>query len=134
MFIVWKDEYSIGENELDGHHKKMFEIINVLYELSVGRASREETDRIIQDVSAYAQYHFSAEEETLEKVGYPQLDRQASAHRAFSRRLDEHRRLLFASPGALSQEMLQFLKEWWLNHILRMDRDYASYVKELPSG
>jgi hemerythrin len=45
-------------------------------------------------------------------------------------KLDELKRVAFSSSVMLSQDILQFLKDWWLNHILTMDQDYAPYVRE----
>jgi hemerythrin len=30
----------------------------------------------------------------------------------------------------LSEDLLQFLKKWWLNHILTIDKKYVPFLKE----
>ena len=125
-FVVWKEEYSVGHHELDGHHQKMLEIINTLYETAIAGAPAEELSRAIHEIEAYAEYHFMEEEAALSEAGYARVENQKRAHQAFVLKFNVHRRSAFAGSGALSQDLLQFLKEWWLNHILKMDRDYAS--------
>jgi hemerythrin len=52
----------------------------------------------------------------------PKLKAQEEAHRAYTLRLQELLRQSIAKPHVLSLDVLQFLKEWWLNHILKIDR------------
>ena len=49
-------------------------------------------------------------------------------------KLDELRRMGHMPYRAFAQETLQFLKEWWLHHILAMDQDYGPYLHGTPAG
>ncbi len=62
--------------------------------------------------------------------GFPQFSFHKQVHEHYSQKIDElmidyHRRF-----GDISSELLQFLKAWWLNHILNMDREYAPYLAD----
>ncbi len=128
QFIVWKDEYEVGHPELDAHHRHLIEVINTLYEIATAGASEKQIDETMREMDAYAKLHFRTEEEVLTAVGYPHLRHHQGAHEAYVRKLDELKHSFFLPSGSLSQEILQFLKNWWLNHILRMDKEYAGYV------
>ena len=132
-FIVWKEEYAVGSGELDGHHRRLIEIVNGLYEVASAGASDEQINEAVRELDAYGRIHFQAEEETLSKVNYPRLDDQRRAHEAYVRKLDELRRSFFIPKSGLSQEIFQFLKEWWLNHILKMDKEYAPHLRQRQS-
>jgi hemerythrin-like metal-binding protein len=128
QFIVWKDEYEVGHAELDAHHRRLIEIINSLYEAAMAGASADQVDETVRQMDGYAAMHFRAEEAALHAARYPGLDGHRRAHEAYTRRLDDLKRSFFLPSGGLSQEILQFLKEWWLTHILRSDKEYAPFL------
>lgn len=134
QYIVWRDEYEVGHGLLDGHHQHMFEIINTLYEAARTDASQDRIDQILRDITEYAHVHFQAEEDAMDAVRYSRLSDQESAHKAFVQKLDELRRMGHMPYRAFAQETLQFLKEWWLHHILAMDQDYGPYLHGTPAG
>jgi len=131
-FIVWKDEYEVGHPELDAHHQRLIKIINALYDAAMTGAAEEQVDETMKELDAYAGLHFRAEEEALEAVGYPHLSDQQSAHQAYARTLDGMKHSRFLPSGGLSQEILQFLKSWRLDHILKMDKEYGAFLKGEP--
>jgi hemerythrin-like metal-binding protein len=128
QFIVWKDEYEVGHPVLDAHHQLLIEIINSLYEAAAAGASETQLDETMREIDAYARRHFHTEEEILAAVGYPHLSRQEKAHEDYVRKVDELKRSFFLPSGGLSQEILHFLKNWWLTHIVTMDKEYSGYL------
>jgi len=132
QFIVWKDEYEVGHWELDAHHRHLIDVINSLYESATAGASEAQLDETVREMDAYARRHFQAEEEALAAVAYPRLASQQKAHGAYVRKVNELKRSFFLPSGGLSQEILHFLKDWWLTHILTMDKQYSSYLSPLP--
>ncbi|HUJ70341.1 MAG TPA: bacteriohemerythrin [Syntrophorhabdales bacterium] len=132
QFIVWKDEYEVGHSELDAHHRHLIDVINTLYEIATAGASEAQLDETMREMDAYARRHFQAEEEALAAVAYPQLTLQRKAHGSYVRKVDELKRLFFLPSGGLSQEILHYLKDWWLTHILTMDKEYSSYLSPPP--
>ena len=132
QFIVWKDEYGVGHSELDAHHRHLIEVINTLYEIATAGASETQLDEMMREIDAYAIRHFQTEEEILAGSGYPHLSQQQKAHEAYVRKVDELKRSFFLPVGGLSQEILQFLKNWWLTHIVMMDKEYSAYVSTPP--
>ena len=133
-FVVWKEEYEVGHADLDAHHRRLIEIINTLYETAAAGASEKRLDETMREMEGYARLHFQAEEEVLEGLGYPRLPQQQKAHESYLSRLDELKASFNLPTGALSQETLEFLKKWWLNHIIAMDREYSAYINLPPSA
>lgn len=126
--IVWKEDYVVGHEELDQHHRTMFTIINDLYARMIGGASDHELRVLFKKALAYAQMHFNREEDILRGLNYPSLDAQQKAHRTY---LERVKALAGPTPGSdrsVAFDMLEFLKEWWLDHILGMDRGYAPFL------
>ena len=65
--MVWKDEYSVGNDLLDEQHKRLIEAVN---ELNGGAALGE----VLATLRQYGDEHFRTEEGMLEASDYPDLD------------------------------------------------------------
>jgi hemerythrin len=126
--IEWNDSYSVGVNELDEQHKKLFRIINTMFsaeDLSV--SSKVMTD-LIDEMSKYASIHFETEERYLSECNYPELENQIRAHDVFRKKVDELRSAQTAESENVPSEMIRFLYEWLVNHIMFCDKKYMPYI------
>jgi hemerythrin-like metal-binding protein len=63
----------------------------------------------------------------MKRAGYPHLDEHLLAHKNLLDKTKDVSRQSLSDGNELI--ILDFLKEWWLNHINRTDREYASQVK-----
>lgn len=125
--IEWSDELSVGVKEFDAHHKKFIFYINRLAEVIAGDKTAT-AGEVLKELSAYREYHFSAEEAVLEKHHFPGLDRQREEHGQFGEDLEcinEH----FQNGDVIGKETLLFLKGWLFTHILKTDKEYTEYLK-----
>lgn len=128
-YIVWKDGYSVGHNELDAHHHHMFTIINELYE-AIGRSTSDKSvTALLKEAHEYSQRHFEAEEDLMRQAHYSGLEEQQGAHRGYVRTLARLAHEAVLNPSAPSEDLLHFLKEWWLYHIRTMDMNYVPFLK-----
>ena len=73
--INWKPEYSVGIENIDNQHKKMFEILNVLRQAAEARDDVEADFYTVRLLRYYAEYHFNSEEQLMAKYNYPGLDK-----------------------------------------------------------
>jgi len=74
--------------------------------------------------------HFADEEKLMAKTKYPEL----AAHRAHHVELT-HRVLKYVSrydsgEVAMNLELIKFLREWLINHILREDMEYGPWMNK----
>ncbi len=129
-YIIWKDEYSVDQNELDSHHYRMFEIINELYELLGSLDSDEKVMALLNEAREYSRTHFEAEENLMRLGQYPGLEEQQQAHRGYVKTLAILTQESMDNVSVLSEDLLLFLKKWWLNHILTIDKKYVPFLKE----
>ena len=129
-YIIWKDDYSVGQNELDAHHYRMFTIINELYEAIGSSTSDKKVMVLIKEALEYSQRHFEAEEALMRLVHYPGLEEQQRAHREYVIMVAKLAHEDVLNPSLLLEDLLLFLKKWWLNHILTLDMKYVPFLKE----
>ncbi len=78
--IPWNDGYRIGIRAIDSQHKKLFMIVNKLYDLDNESATKEEIRSILQDFRNYMQTHFDEEEEFMRSIKYDKLEEHKKLH------------------------------------------------------
>lgn len=125
-WIKWHDGFAVGIAIIDEHHRYLLSWTN-----RVHRALRADTDRIevakaLFALEDYVRIHFRAEERLMAERGYPDFHAHRQSHRDFETELRELRTEISHNPFIAGMEMLEFLRAWLLEHILRSDRDMAA--------
>jgi len=129
----WNNSFSVSDELMDEHHKKIFNIINDLHELLENDFDELRYISILNDLKEYSLYHFSAEENLLEKLNYPKLMIQKIQHEIFTDKLTAFINKYDLNQEIMSLKMMSFLKEWLIKHILELDMDYKSYLSNKKS-
>ena len=123
--IQWKDAYSVHLERLDEHHRHFIGIVNRLYDSVMSSDDIGSVQPIIGELVDYSSYHFTAEEQFMRDSGYAELDEHIAKHRYFQERIRELQGLERANQLALAQELIVFLGDWLLHHILEVDKRYS---------
>lgn len=127
-FELTKD-FLTGIKLIDDEHAQLFSIINRGWDVLEDDLVFDKYDKIIailNELKLYTQRHFADEEEYMLNIKYEGYDAQKKLHDAFIDRvvnldLDELDNADDDQNGYLV-ELLDFLNDWLINHILRMDK------------
>lgn len=126
-YIVWKDSFNIGVTEMDDQHKLFASYINELYEaMQLGKAA-DVVAPLLDKLTDYSKVHFAAEEELLKHNNYPMLETQIIQHAYFISELIAFKSS-YLNKTQTAQNMLLFVKDWLLHHIMTEDLKYAELV------
>jgi hemerythrin len=125
--IEWTPEYSVGVAEIDEQHKKMFATVNNLYDAIHAKGTTELLRKFIQEMVDYADYHFSTEEKYFEKFKYHEKDEHIKTHNVYRERVLKYVKEFEENKEFLSFEILDFLEDWWLGHIAKVDKRYMDF-------
>lgn len=128
-FIEWKPEYSVCHPALDHDHRILVSLINQLHEaIEEGQPARA-VGRTLTSLRRYVETHFAREESILAACGYPDLEAHAEGHRALEATVEDIEALHARAPEEVdAAEVLEFLRRWLVDHILRADMRYAPLV------
>ena len=129
-FFKWNDSLSLKIPEIDEQHKKLVDIINLLYEAFMDQTANERIPEIIHELNQYADYHFTTEEKYFDRFNYEQTEVHKKEHEKYIDKMKEFEEKYNRNPKALTYEMMNFLRNWWQDHIQGSDRDYQSCFKE----
>ncbi len=82
-FMKWSDDLSVGVKEIDAQHQRFISLINDLHEAMLAKRGKDVLEEVLADLASYTQYHFSTEEEYMQKFGYAGFAAHRREHRAF---------------------------------------------------
>lgn len=124
--ITWKDEYCTGIPVVDEQHQYLVDIANQTYDLLTNNLILDKYDRIInilQKLQDYTVYHFKTEEEFMQSVGYKKILSHKVAHSDFLNALEKvDTSRIDVDHDAYLHEILEFVCDWLINHIIKEDK------------
>lgn len=122
-----KPEYFTGIALVDEEHSQLFEYANQVYELLQEKFLSDKYDQIagiLEKLRDYTSKHFADEEAYMESIQYKKLFTQKVQHQQFVAKLGEwdleHIDQMENQDEAI-MDMLNFLTDWLVHHILELD-------------
>ncbi len=132
--MLWRDEYSVGVEQFDRQHRRLFEIINKLVTWTGDPTDFNFVSQILKEMFDYAKEHFTDEEKLMQQYGYPEIESQKKQHAYFLKTATELSEYPVAEKELNSGEIAEFLNVWWVIHILKWDMKYKQFFEEkLPA-
>ena len=126
--IEWKKDYTIGIDRIDHQHQYFVNLINWLGESMDLSLEPWLEKRYIEEVIQYAKFHFVSEENYMHSIGYEETEAHKELHGDLLDTLHYHiTRLELKKEGF--RELIEFLKEWFINHTLNEDKKIARLIK-----
>ncbi|HPJ36009.1 MAG TPA: hemerythrin family protein [Spirochaetota bacterium] len=129
----WNKRLETGIEEIDEQHHELFNKIDKLELAIYSGKSSHELKILVDYLESYVNEHFDSEEKVMLNAGYPGFAKHSRQHNEFRAYFAE----LIGSCRErgpdyyLAIEVDKKLREWWENHILKMDMDFVPYVKRL---
>lgn len=128
--VHWSDNLAIGVTAIDEQHKLLVSYINELHRAV--QQGREETVvlDILDALVDYAASHFSTEEVFFTHSAYPDTERHIAIHEQFKAHVAQFRSEVEAGSATVGMDVLEFLKNWLIEHIQGTDHNIGPYVRE----
>jgi len=126
--IEWTEEFSVGIDEIDMQHRKWISIVNELHDSIMETRGADSLKELIGEMEDYTDFHFSAEEEMLQKAGWPELDRHKRIHFSFKQQVTQLKRDISSGEMVLRSQVMSVIKNWLTDHILKEDREYSEFI------
>lgn len=128
--VEWSEILSLGMEPFDTHHKHLVGLLNRTYDDFTSGASKERISAVLDELIDYACYHFAAEELWMKENKYPRLKKHLEEHEVFSQKVVVLQKDFYADKAGVSLGVLNFLKEWLIEHIMASDADYSSFARK----
>jgi hemerythrin len=128
--LEWSPSLSVDVADMDEEHKRLFALANELNEAMKQGRTRDEMDRVFNELARYTQTHFASEERYMQKIGYPYLAQHRKEHAELMEQVAAFKADYDAGKSMISIKLMGFLREWVRSHIQRSDKQYGAWVGE----
>jgi len=131
----WSPLFETGLPEVDAQHKRLVELVNQLGQ-NVDSASPEHIDAALQALAEYTVYHFQCEEAIMAaaQVAPGHADRHRETHRRFIKQVGEWLARRKSEESISLHQLLDFLANWLIFHILGDDQSLGRQVAAIQGG
>jgi hemerythrin-like metal-binding protein len=128
--FAWKEEYSLGQPDIDREHKALFRMAQELNEAMLRAGAHEELSGLFARLVAYAKFHFANEERLMRDAHYTGAASHVREHERFAARVAALERDFEAGQAAVTEETMEFLRGWLNHHILGTDQQVARHIRD----
>ncbi|WP_373072958.1 bacteriohemerythrin [Sulfurimonas sp.] len=120
-------KHTLNHEEMDSHHKDFIDIYNSLED-----ESQESYKNVMIKILEQTKVHFCHEEELMKENNYPRLKEHSDEHKKV---LYEMEYFINGSNTMIGKKILKsYFKEglpnWFNSHLLSMDSDLSSFLKQ----
>ncbi len=126
--IEWNDDCSVGVQQLDEHHKHLFKLLQDVYLSCTNKDQTDGSETIVSELVDYATYHFATEERFMKETGYGDFTEHEQEHQRFIERVSELQHDLSEGRKVYSIELIGFLGNWLVHHIMEIDKHLGLYL------
>ena len=130
IFLKWIPIYSVSNVALDSQHKQIIKLMNDLHSVVSSKPSEGIIKKFIVRMRIILETHLRYEETLMKYCLFPEYDYHRQIHRALliktAKLFDMHKHT-----STSISEILNFLKKWWLHHIIIEDMKYIKSIEKL---
>lgn len=127
--IKWNDNYSVKVDRFDEEHKKLIKIINKLNSAMLEGRGKKILTEIVEELIEYTATHFKNEEDYFKKYNYPEYQEHKKIHDNLIEKVLKIQEKIEEGNETISIEVIDFLKDWLIKHIMGIDKKYSNFFK-----
>ncbi len=128
--IRWGKSLMVDIPTIDEQHKQLVQLMNDLHKSMKIRESAQAMERILDRLVDYTVMHFSTEEQFFQQYGYPDREQHAAIHKKLVARVGDFQKKFKSGDATVSMDLMDFLKDWLVNHIKGTDMQYAPFMRK----
>lgn len=130
ILIEWSDSLMVNIPQIDTQHQKLVVLINQLHNaMKVGK-SRAIVGETLKGLIEYTAMHFKTEEDLMETYQYPQFSEHKAAHEKLVESVLAFQQQFQNNEAFVAMDVMEFLKDWLINHINGTDKAYSPFLRE----
>jgi len=126
--MQWTEQLSVKVGLFNDEHKKLIELINKLFDAMSQGEGHNALDAILNELTDYTVNHFHHEEEAMEKYNFPGYVAHKKEHEDFVSKVADTKKKYESGAITLTVPLIEFLKSWVQEHILKSDMGYSTFL------
>ena len=134
--LTWSDELRTGLEVIDEQHKTLVGIFNALAAAQARGTETQAMAALFEELVRYTREHFRTEAELMQDWPLTAAHRamHLRAHQSFINFLRRAQALSQSSPADVAVDLLAFLAQWLLHHIMGVDARMARQIHALQGA
>lgn len=128
--MEWKDELSVGSEEIDEQHRNLVELLNRLHEAVNEGKSKEALSDLLSELIESAEAHFQKEEAYMQDFDYSGYSEHKRDHDNFVEEVTDFQAKFETGEILFSVEVMEFLRDWFAAHIKSRDGEYEQCFRD----
>lgn len=130
MLFQWSDDYSVKVPSIDAQHQRLVAMLNDLHDGMSSGHGAEVLTPILAGLIDYTAQHFAHEETLFAQYGYPDAAEHIAEHRQLVAQVLAFKAKVESKQATINMELMRFLKDWLIKHILGSDMRYSALLVE----
>ena len=128
--MEWGPKLSVGISQFDGEHQRLVGMVNDLFDAVNAGKGKDRLGPILDGLINYTVTHFQHEEREMQQHAFPGFAKHKEEHDALTKQVSEvQRKFASGATAALSVEVMNFLKNWLITHIMGTDKGYTACLQ-----
>lgn len=130
MLLQWSKDLAVGHPIIDSDHQMLVNIANQLaHDVEAGQDDKA-IGRSLERLAQYVETHFHREEALFMDSDYPYKDKHCQNHRDIEKLVRGFQTSHTQDAKSVDMpKLLNFLREWLVKHIGKLDKGYMPYVQ-----
>lgn len=125
----WGPKLSVGVREFDAEHQKLVGMVNDLFDAMNAGKGKDRLAPILDGLISYTVSHFQHEERLMQQHAFPGYVAHKDEHDKLTHQVaDIQQKFKAGATAALSVEVMNFLKNWLIKHIMGTDKAYTAFL------
>ena len=129
-YVKWNNKYCVGISIIDEQHKKLFSFLNKTIDAKEHSDNKEGLMEVLEEMTQYALEHLHTEEAYMREFDYPECRYHSEEHYRFFTKSITYFDRIVNGDYHISNELIEYLKQWLVNHIQVTDRRYIDCFKK----
>ena len=129
-FMEYPETMKLGNKLMDQEHEVLISCINLLEEAVAENSTPSTIEEVLKGLIDYTKTHFFVEEELMRAYDYPDAETHKKEHDSFKKKIDMLAQRFEQGGELIEDKLLDYLKGWLIEHILRTDAHLAKYLGE----
>lgn len=134
MPILWRDEMSVGNDLIDQDHRYLLCLFNSVELILSSNELQDQLPFYFDQLLDYTKFHFDREEKIQLKSDYSGYYEHKKKHVEIVQRLEELNEELKSGKTDLEKDLLALVREWIVDHLIKVDKDLAPHLRQFPSN
>ncbi len=132
-YLTYTDILSVGYEPMNEQHKRWIDLFNIIYRAYINDAGDQEIKSVIKDLVDYTIWHFHFENKMMERYNFNTFDNHKQQHDDILEQVSDLYERLDRGEEILIVNILEFLKKWLVNHILKTDVVLGKYLSSIDA-